>query len=278
MSFSIKLGNFLYKHAFVLYKPLYTLFKNKQDQFEIALLKKYIHSGDTVLDIGANIGYYAEILSNIVGEKGIVHCFEPDTTNFEYLKVATNSKENIIINNKAVASNTEKLKIYTSKNLNVDHRTYKPEEYDQEIEIDAVSVDDYLRIRPYDSTSTPLSGHSTPLRLRSVQALSARAQGPNYINFIKMDIQGFEMQALMGMKETLKNNSDVKLISEFWPYGLRKAGSSVSAYYAALANLGFTCYLLEKNTLKKLSLKDVQALEPLGEERYFNIFATRTDV
>jgi FkbM family methyltransferase len=264
MSFSIKLGNFLYKHAFVLYKPIYTLFKNKQDQFEIALLKKYIHSGDTVLDIGANIGYYAEILSNIVGEKGIVHCFEPDTTNFEYLKVAANSKENIIINNKAVGPKTEKLKIYTSKNLNVDHRTYKPEEYDQEIEIDAVSVDDYI---------SNLPSTSTPLRLRSVHALNGGT-----INFIKMDIQGFEMQALMGMKETLKNNSDVKLISEFWPYGLREAGSSVSAYYAALADLGFTCYLLETNTLKKLSLRDVQALEPLGEERYFNIFATRSDV
>lgn len=145
MSFSIKLGNFLYKHAFVLYKPMYTLFKNKQDKFEIELLKKHIHSGDTVLDIGANIGYYAEILSTIVGEKGMVHCFEPDKTNFEYLKAATGSKHNIIINNKAVGPKTEKLKIYTSKNLNVDHRTYKPEEYDQEIEIDAVSVDDYVQ-------------------------------------------------------------------------------------------------------------------------------------
>lgn len=256
MSVSIKLGNFLYKHAFVLYKPMYTLFKNRQDRFEIELLKKYIHSGDTVLDIGANIGYYANVLSTIVGKDGKVHCFEPDKTNFEYLKAATAHKQNIVINNKAVGPKTEKLKIYTSKNLNVDHRTYKPEDYDQEIEIDAVSVDDYVSNMP----------------------ATERSRIGGNVNFIKMDIQGFEMQALSGMKETLKQNPNVKLISEFWPYGLKKAGSSVSNYFTSLTDLGFICYLLETNSLKKIDLKDVNALESLGEEHYFNILASRDNV
>lgn len=247
MSFSIKLGNFLYKNAFGLYKPMYKLFKNKQDAFEIDLLKKHINQNDVVLDIGANIGFYATILSDIVGEKGIVHCFEPDIQNFNHLKKTTSEIKNIKINNKAVGPKTEKLKIYTSKNLNVDHRTYKPEEYDKEIEIDAVSIDAYL------------SSNAT-------------------VNFIKMDIQGFEMQAIQGMQNILDKNNNIKLISEFWPYGLRKAGSSVSDYFNFLTGKGFTCYLLEHNSLQKLNLDKVKSLEPLGEEHYFNIFATRTDV
>src|SRR6478736_10439835 len=153
MSFSIKFGNFLYKNAFGIYKPMYAAFKNRQDAFEIELLKKYIYKNDTVLDIGANIGFYATILSDIVGEKGKIHCFEPDATNFSHLKKATEKYSNIIINNKAVGLKTERLKIYTSKNLNVDHRTYKPEEYEQEIEIDAVSVDDYVSKTPATSTT-----------------------------------------------------------------------------------------------------------------------------
>lgn len=259
---SIQLGNFLYKHAFVLYKPMYTLFKNKQDQFEIALLKKYIHAGDTVLDIGANIGYYANILSNIVEKKGSVHCFEPDETNFRYLQTATSSLANCVINNKAVGPKTEKLKIYTSKNLNVDHRTYKPEDYDKEIEIDALSVDDYV----------------STLLLKQNENEKQNEWKNKKIDFIKIDIQGFEMQALQGMKNTLRNNPNIKLISEFWPYGLRKAGSSVTAYFEELTALGFTCYLLEKKSLKKLSLEDVKTIEPLGEEIYFNIFASRNNV
>lgn len=247
MSFSIKLGNFLYKNAFSLYKPMYKLFKNKQDAFEIELLKKHIKQNDTVLDIGANIGFYATILSDIVGEKGLVHCFEPDSKNFEHLKKTTADFKNIKINNKAVGPKTEKLKIYTSKNLNVDHRTYKPEEYDKEIEIDAVSIDDHLASNPK-------------------------------VDLIKMDIQGFEMQAIQGMQTILDKNKDIKLISEFWPYGLKKAGSSVTEYFNFLRSKGFTCYLLEETSLLKLTEEKVSSIEPLGEEHYFNIFATRTDV
>ncbi len=247
MSFSIKLGNFLYKNAFGLYKPMYRMFKNKQDAFEIDLLKKHIHKNATVLDIGANIGFYAIILSDIVGEKGLVHCFEPDAKNFEHLKKTTAAFKNIKINNKAVGPRTEKLKIYTSKNLNVDHRTYKPEEYEQEIEIDAVSIDDHLASNPK-------------------------------VDFIKMDIQGFEMQAIQGMQTILEKNKDVKLISEFWPYGLRKAGSSLTDYFIFLVSKGFTCYLLEETSLLKLTAEKVKSLEPLGEEHYFNIFATRNNV
>lgn len=249
MSFSIKLGNFLYNNAFGLYKPMYAAFKNRQDAFEIDLLKKYIHKNDKVLDIGANIGFYATILSDIVGDKGSVYCFEPDVKNFNYLKKAVAGHANIVINNKAVGPKTETLKIYTSKNLNVDHRTYKPEEYDQEIEIDAVSIDDYLLSQPAKK-----------------------------IDFIKMDIQGFEMQAIQGMQKTLEANEHIQLISEFWPYGLRKAGSSVSDYFNFLTSKGFNCYLLEKKALQKLDAAKVKSLEPLGEAHYFNIFATRAHV
>ncbi len=241
-SFSIKLGNFLYKTSFPLYKKMYSVFKNKQDAFEIELLKKHIKPGDTVLDIGANIGFYATILSDIVGEKGKIHCFEPDTTNFNHLKKTTASYKNIIINNKAVGPKTEKLKIYTSKELNVDHRTYKPEEYDKEIEIDSVSIDDYLKGAKVD--------------------------------FIKMDIQGFEMEAMKGMKETLKNNPKVKMISEFWPYGLRKAGSSLRDYFVLLKELNFNVEILKENKLETLDLETVLKLESLGEEHYFNILVT----
>ena len=89
MSLKIKFGNFLFKYAFSIYKPLYKVFKNKQDAFEIDLLKKHIQKNNVVLDIGANIGFYAAIISKIVGENGKVICFEPDITNFNYLKENT---------------------------------------------------------------------------------------------------------------------------------------------------------------------------------------------
>ncbi len=245
--FSIKAGNFLYKYCFPLYNIAYPAFKRKQDKFEIELLQKHIKPGDTVLDIGANIGFYATILSDIVGKKGKVFCFEPDIKNFEHLKKATKKHLNIFINNLAVGSKTEILKIYTSKSLNVDHRTYKPDVYDKEIDIRAVSIDDFL---PKDSR----------------------------VDFIKIDIQGFEMQALKGMINTLHLNKNIKMISEFWPYGLRKSGSSLSEYFMYLKDLGFDVQLLKENSLQNITIEDVKNLEPLSEEHYFNIFVSRADV
>ncbi len=246
MSFSIKFGNFLFKHAYSMYKPLYSAFKNRQDAYEITLLEEYISKGAVVLDIGANIGFYASLLSRLVGEKGSVHCFEPDKRNFSRLQQTVNGLQNVVLNNVAAGPKTERIKIYTSRNLNVDHRTYKPEEYDEEIEVEAVSIDDYLnRVR----------GDRTRLA----------------IDFIKIDIQGFEMQAMRGMERTLSENADIKILSEFWPCGLKKAGSSAIDYYNFLCNKGFSCYLLEKQSLTRLSTATVRTLEPLGEQHHFDI-------
>src|SRR3989304_9283187 len=158
----ITVGNFLYNNCFPLYNIIYPLFKKMQDKFEIDLLRKYIKPGDVVLDIGTNIGFYAKILSQLAGSTGKVHCFEPDPLNFTHLKKNTLPFKNIIINNKAVGSETGTLTIYTSKNLNVDHRTYKPDVYDNEIEIQAISIDEYLA-------------------------------NDKRVGFVKMDIQGYEM-------------------------------------------------------------------------------------
>lgn len=245
-SFSIALGNFLYKNCFPIYKLTYKSFKEKQDAFEISLMKKYIKTGDTVLDIGANIGFYAEILSGIVGEKGKVHCFEPDTTNFTHLKNRCVQLSNVHINNKAVSDKTETIKIYTSKKLNVDHRTYKPDEYDQEIDIHAISIDEYL---------------------------SANTN----IDFIKMDIQGFEMSAVKGMTQTLQS-PHLKMLSEFWPYGMRKAGTSVLEYYQYLKKYNFHIYLIEKHQLVELTEEKVKTFLDLPETTYMNIFASKNRV
>ena len=244
-SLSISFGNLLFKNCFPLYKITYKLFKQKQDAYEISLMKQYIKSNDIVLDIGANIGFYAEILSGIVGSNGKVHCFEPDVTNFKHLKKRCKALSNVFINNKAVADKTQTLKIYTSKKLNVDHRTYKPDDYDQEINIDAVSIDEYLNGQP--------------------------------INFIKMDIQGFEMSAIKGMIETLKN-PDLKLLSEFWPYGMRKAGTNVLAYFQFLKQYQFYIYLIDNNALVELTEEKVKTFLDLPESSYMNIFASKNRV
>jgi FkbM family methyltransferase len=240
----LKIGNMLFKMAFKVYKLLYITYKNNEEKQEIALLQSIVKHGNTVLDIGANIGFYTKILSKAVGEQGHVLCFEPDFVNYNHLCLTTTGLPNVQIHQKAVASKTQKIVLYTSKELNVDHRTYKPEQYDQEIETDAVCIDDFLKDQTKDDV-------------------------------IKMDIQGFEMEALIGMTHILTNNHNIKILSEFWPYGLKMAGYSAVEYFENLTNLGFNIFMVTDKGLRLLEIGAVQGMMLLDKEHYYNIYATR---
>jgi FkbM family methyltransferase len=83
-----------YKFKFIgfgfITEKLYTLQSQVYDNkgFEHETLKKYtelLKSGDTVLDIGANVGLFSFLGSAIVGDKGTIHAFEPSKNTFDAL-------------------------------------------------------------------------------------------------------------------------------------------------------------------------------------------------
>ena len=79
--------------------------KNNYDRFEIECLKQLIKEGDTVVDLGANIGYYTLILAQLVGKSGHVYAFEPEPSNFEILSknVKENKHDNVTLVQKAIS-------------------------------------------------------------------------------------------------------------------------------------------------------------------------------
>jgi FkbM family methyltransferase len=246
MSIPTAIGDFLFKNLYPLYKPAYFLFKGWQDSSEIELLERHISNGEVILDIGANIGFYAALLSRLTGHDGMVHCFEPDPLNFSRLEENCRSIGNIRMNRMAVGERTERLTLYTSNRLNVDHRTYRPDSYAKEVSVPSVCIDDYL-------------------------AENRR------LDFIKMDIQGYETQAIKGMQQTIGVNRDVMLLSEFWPYGLQQSGSSATEYFDLLSDMGFIVDLIERTGQTRLTREKVGGMEKLSQkpDRYFNIFAVK---
>ena len=53
---------------------------------EMEVLESVIRKGDSVADIGANVGVYTRELSSLVGPNGLVYAFEPVTENYEILE------------------------------------------------------------------------------------------------------------------------------------------------------------------------------------------------
>ncbi len=237
-SVALKLGQWMYDYAYPVYLPFYFAYKKYTEKFEIDILRQSIKKGSVVIDIGANIGFYTKILADIVGESGKVYAFEPDKKNFQKLKNNTKHLKNVVIENLAIAEHTGKIKLYLS-DLNVDHRTYPLNEKAKCIEIPCVRLEEYFTTIPS-------------------------------ISFIKMDIQGFEPFALEGMKKIIQQNKDIQLLSEFWPYGLLKAGSSAEKYFSELKVYFSKIYLLKDKTLSELTAEGLKEL-PVSEQYYFNI-------
>jgi FkbM family methyltransferase len=145
MSLLRSAGNKLYQHAFPIYRPLYSAYKNYADRAERNLLRQVIFPGAVVVDAGANIGIYSSFLSRSVGPTGEVHSFEPAPENFKRLCAAMRHSPNVRANAAAVGERDGKSQLYVSENLNVDHRAYAPAtESRLAIDIEMITLDDYL--------------------------------------------------------------------------------------------------------------------------------------
>ena len=203
-----RLGNKLYEHCYPAYHPLYALWKALSDRRERALLRRLIRPGMTVVDVGANIGIYTRFLSGLAAASGRVHAFEPAPSNYKRLQENAEHFTNASLNQAAVGDRSGSIRLFVSNDLNVDHRTFDSGDGRKAIDVPVISLDEYF---------TP--GHR--------------------IDFIKIDVQGYEMSVLQGAKRVLAENRNIKVLMEFWPYGLAKAGVAPSSVIELIKSLGF---------------------------------------
>jgi len=187
------------------------------------LIKKEIKKGDIVLDIGANIGYFTLLFAKLVGKEGKVFAFEPDPDNFSLLEknVKLNGYQNVILIRGAVSSETGKIRLYLSEENKADNRIYNSGDSRRSIEVEAIRLDDYFE--SYEGE----------------------------IDFIKMDIQGAEAKAIQGMPLLLQKNRSIKLLTEFWPFGLTKSGVEPEVYLNLLTDYHFELYDIKRKKTKK---------------------------
>lgn len=168
-------------HELLLYRKREPIFTDYLIKFGV------LKEGDVVLDIGANIGYYALIESRLVGNSGKVYAIEPVSRNYQTLKrnVKLNARKNVDIFRLAVGDKDGKSRIYVSdkSNLSAMERISGGDLVGVE-EVVVVTVDSFLKDKPIP-------------------------------NLIRMDVEGYEYYILKGMTKTLKENK--KIMMELHP-------------------------------------------------------------
>ena len=214
-----KFGELAYKKVFGLYQPIYFYWKNRKDKEKIDFLKNYIKPGMSIVDIGANIGFYTRLLLKMTGEKGKVYSFEPDSNNFKHLQDNTRKFKNSVSNNMAVSDKSGKIKLYKYA-LNVEFKTYDMMgESTDFTEIDSVSLDDFFK-----------NGET--------------------VNVVKTDTEGYDYFVINGMKELIKRSKDLVLITEFWPFMLAKSGVKPGEFIQQLKDMGFVLTFMDAQAEK----------------------------
>ncbi|HVT73232.1 MAG TPA: FkbM family methyltransferase [Lacunisphaera sp.] len=163
---------------------------------ESAALARSVRPGMTVLDVGGNLGLYTLLLSRLVGPAGRVVTFEPDPALFALLRhnIARNGCANIEAHNLALGRTHARLRLRRLI-LNSGDNTLGPGGsgwFRREVEVEVVALDEF---RP--------------------------GWRPD---FVKIDVQGWELDVLRGMEQSLAAEPPPILHLEYWPAGFRRAG------------------------------------------------------
>jgi FkbM family methyltransferase len=177
----------------------------------VSAVKKLIKQGDTVLDVGANVGCHALLFSKLAGPQGRVIAFEPTTRAFQKLRrnrelnleVCT---KNLVLEKMAIGDRSVKSQPVQFRSS---WRLFGPEEQTEHELLDILTIDEYLE--KHELTR---------------------------VDFIKIDVDGYEYKVIKGALRTLQVHKPV-LMMEFGHYTLEGVGDRLEDLVDCLFSLGY---------------------------------------
>ena len=200
----------------------------------------FVRPGMSVIDIGANVGFYSLLAADRIGENGCLTCFEANpemaTLVFHNLDLnGFNGRSTIV--NKAVYSHSTNLEFKIYENYMGSSSLWADENHAAAyhdklkiIDVETISLDEYF---PHDQK----------------------------IDLMKIDAEGAEPYILKGAKRIIENNPNIVIIMEFAPPVLEVSYGSIETFYEEIADFGLNIYKINTDsTLSLLSLEDAKKI------------------
>jgi FkbM family methyltransferase len=164
-----------------------TLLYGPFEGIELDYVAKIVQPGDTVFDIGANIGLYSIVLGTSVGEAGQVIAVEPIRSNADRIKqnLELNSLKNCQIITSAVGASAGEITL----NLSHDPAYHS---------VGEVSED---------------RGNGSSVNVKIIRLDDIwKDLGSPKVRFVKIDVEGLESDVLIGAMDLLKHSFPVLLL------------------------------------------------------------------
>lgn len=180
-----------------------------------AILKKYLNKGNTFVDLGANEGYFSVLGAKRCGANGAVLAIEPQERLLAIIdeNLRLNGIKSVRVANVAVTDHAGKAVIHLASDTNSGssglHRVTK------------------YKVKMQDVKACTLTQLLSEERIETVDLL-------------KVDIEGFEYEALLGSKELFERKIIRVLALELHPWILAARGKQVDDITTMLRNCGYS--------------------------------------
>ncbi len=187
---------------------------------EFLAIQKLVKRGDTTFDVGANVGIFSALLSRQVGSEGSVYAFEPVQETFCRLleNLGLNHCQNVSANQMALSSKPGSL------TMNVFEPKYSA----------------------WNSFGHPQFGEVKPINTEKVKTISldkfCKERQIGKINFLKIDVEGFEKDVLQGTADLLQKGAVDVLSFEVSGIPLKGSGGTVRDSFDLLKSFGYNSY------------------------------------
>jgi FkbM family methyltransferase len=196
------------------------MFYNRYSREILEVFRSFARPGDTVVDVGAHIGYFTLFLAELVGARGHVYSFEPDPRASSFLTKSVDSSgmDWIHVSPLALGSGRGSIKFFLAKGLGSSSAIKAVQQLDaKETIVPTVSLDE----------------------------LVAEGRVVGTIRLVKIDIEGFELDAIRGMLKVLRDHRPVVLV-EVNKEMLHARGESPASLFALLTSLEYRLEALLK--------------------------------
>jgi FkbM family methyltransferase len=162
----------------------------------------HIKPGDVVWDVGANHGYYTSKFADAVGESGTVVAFEPHHAIFQSLTSSVGFRKNVQLENSALGDSDGQAELYIS--------AAEGQNYDV-LHLATLKDNPHLK---------------SVLKVRVMKGDTYRNAHPSLApKSIKIDVEGFEHEVLLGLSDTLKSSQLLSVFIEIHFTFLREKGT-----------------------------------------------------
>lgn len=192
------------------------------------VLFRALKKGDTYLDVGAHVGYFAIIAAKLVGPEGRVVAFEPEGANLARLgeHIAMNKLANVTVVNKVVCDAVGPRTFYINRDNDGGHGLW-------DVGRHSFNVKSAAQPQPIEIEATTLDA-------------TAAALGTAAIKVLKIDTEGGEHQILEGAAKTIERQAIPFVICELNEFGLNQLGSSQSALRSYMKARGYDTFVMDK--------------------------------